>query len=384
MSIPRFAIERPVMMTMISAIVVLLGAISLTRLPVDLLPDIQQPTVNVRMNYTGVGPLEMEELVTRPLEQALSAVAGLDMLTSEVREGNTQVRLNFAWGTDLGEAMDDIRMRIDRVRNRLPEDADPPILNKFDPSQMPILRIAVEGNYDRVTLREMAENILSPRFERVVGVAAATADGGLRRQIRVELSKEKITALDLSVDRVVNILRTENQNIPIGEVYQGDRALLLRSQGQFENLDDIRNLVVMTRQERARLFARHRRGEGLDRGRAQRAPHQRPARCSAAGDQTVRHEHRAGGTGGSGGNRTDQSRSSGHQADRDRGSGEVHREFDLRGARARHDWLDPRRAHHLSLSCEASDRPSSCARRSRSRSSARSLFCTLPASRSTP
>ena len=171
MSIPRFAIERPVMMAMISAIVVLLGAISLTRLPVDLLPDIQQPTVNVRMNYTGVGPLEMEELVTRPLEQALSAVAGLDMLTSEVREGNTQVRLNFAWGTDLGEAMDDIRMRIDRVRNRLPEDADPPILNKFDPSQMPILRIAVEGNYDRVILREMAENILSPRFERVIGVA---------------------------------------------------------------------------------------------------------------------------------------------------------------------------------------------------------------------
>ncbi|HEY7443428.1 MAG TPA: efflux RND transporter permease subunit, partial [Vicinamibacterales bacterium] len=111
MSIPRFAIERPVMMMMLSAIVVLLGAISLTRLPVDLLPDIQQPTVNVRMNYTGVGPLEMEELVTRPLEQALSAVAGLEMLTSEVREGNTQVRLNFAWGTDLGEAMDDIRMR---------------------------------------------------------------------------------------------------------------------------------------------------------------------------------------------------------------------------------------------------------------------------------
>ncbi|RPH63160.1 MAG: efflux RND transporter permease subunit, partial [Acidobacteria bacterium] len=173
MSIPRFAIERPVMMTMLSAIVVLLGAISLTRLPVDLLPDIQQPTVNVRMNYTGVGPLEMEELVTRPLEQALSAVAGLDMITSEAREGNTQVRLNFAWGTDLGEAMDDIRTRLDRIRARLPEDADPPTLYKFDPSQLPIVRIAVEGNYDRVTLREMAENVLSPRFERVIGVAAA-------------------------------------------------------------------------------------------------------------------------------------------------------------------------------------------------------------------
>ncbi len=94
--------------------------------------------------------------------------------------------------------------------------------------------------------------MLSPRLERVPGVAAVTVNGGLRRQIHVELSREKITALDLSVDRVVNVLRTENQNIPIGEVYQGDRAYLLRSQGQFENLDQIRNLVVLTRDRRAR------------------------------------------------------------------------------------------------------------------------------------
>ena len=98
-----------------------------------------------------------------------------------------------------------------------------------------------------MTLRELAENALSPRLERVPGVAAVTVNGGLRRQIHVELSREKITALDLSVDRVVNVLRTENQNIPIGEVYQGDRSLLLRSQGQFQNLDQIRNLVVLTK-----------------------------------------------------------------------------------------------------------------------------------------
>ena len=97
-----------------------------------------------------------------------------------------------------------------------------------------------DGTLDRVELRELAENVLSPRLERVPGVAAVTVNGGLRRQIHVELSREKITALDLSVDRVVNVLRTENQNIPIGEIYQGDRAYLLRSQGQFENLEQIR------------------------------------------------------------------------------------------------------------------------------------------------
>ena len=127
MSIPRFAIQRPVMMAMISAIVILIGGISLTRLPVDLLPDISQPTVNVRVNYTGVGPLEMEELIVRPLEQQLSAVPGLEQMNSTSHEGNANIQLNFTWGTDLTEAMDDIRTRIDRVRGRLPEDADPPV-----------------------------------------------------------------------------------------------------------------------------------------------------------------------------------------------------------------------------------------------------------------
>ncbi|MGE3179566.1 MAG: efflux RND transporter permease subunit, partial [Vicinamibacterales bacterium] len=132
MSVPRFAIQRPVMMTMISSIIILLGTISLTRLPVDLLPDISQPTINVRVNYDGVGPLEIEELITRPLEQQLSAIAGLQQINSTSREGGSTIQMNFTWGHDLNEAMDDIRTRIDRVRGRLPEDSDPPIIAKFD------------------------------------------------------------------------------------------------------------------------------------------------------------------------------------------------------------------------------------------------------------
>jgi len=247
MSMPRFAIQRPIMMAMICSIVVLLGAISLTRLPVDLLPDIQQPTITVRVNYPGVGPLEMEELITRPLEQALSATAGLEQINSTSQEGNSNLRLNFSWGIDLSEAMNDMRTRIDRVRGRLPEDADPPTIFKFDSNSAPIMGLGVEGEYDSVTLREMAENILSPRLERVPGVASVTVNGGLRRQIHVGLSKEKIQALDLSVDRVVNILKTENQNIPLGEIYRGDMTYLVRSQGQFSNLDQIRDLVVLTK-----------------------------------------------------------------------------------------------------------------------------------------
>ncbi|MBI2221175.1 MAG: efflux RND transporter permease subunit [Acidobacteria bacterium] len=248
MSIPRLAIHRPITMFMISAVIVLLGAISLLRLPVDLMPDVSFPSITVRVGYAGVGPLEIEELIVRPLEQAVSAVAGLERLESTAAEGSGRVTLNFAWGTDLNEAADEVRSRIDRIRARLPEEADPPTIFKFDSTAMPIMGIGVEGDLDRVTLREVAQNDLSVRLERVPGVASVSVEGGLRRQIHVDLSKEKITALNLPVERVVAIIRSENQNTPLGEVDEGDTTYLVRSQGQYQHIEDIRNLVVMTRQ----------------------------------------------------------------------------------------------------------------------------------------
>ena len=249
MSIPRLAIHRPVTMFMLSAVVVLLGAISLTRLPVDLMPEFAPPTISVNVNYSGVGPLEIEQLITRPIEQAVSAVAGLQLVNSTSAEGRSQVRMNFAWGTDMSEALDEVRTRVDRVRGRMPENADAIQIFKADSNAQPIINLAVEGDFDPVTLREIAQNELSTRLERAPGVAAVTVNGGLRRQIHVELSREKITALNLSVDRVVQMLRQENQNTPLGEVTQGDATYLVRSQGEFTTIDDIRNLVVMTRQD---------------------------------------------------------------------------------------------------------------------------------------
>ncbi len=247
MSIPRVAIERPVTMFMISAVVVLLGAIAFVKLPVDLLPDITYPSITVRVGYGGVGPAEIEELIVRPLEQSLAAVPGLEQINSTAAEGSGTVRLNFAWGTNLAEAADEVRTRVDRVRGRLPEEADAASVQKFDSAASPIMGIGVEGDFDRVTLRELAETELAQRLERVEGVAAVTVNGGLRRQIHIELSKEKITALDLSVDRVITTLRTENQNTPLGEVKEGDTSYLLRSTGQFQSLEQVRDLVVMTR-----------------------------------------------------------------------------------------------------------------------------------------
>src|SRR4026207_290906 len=161
MSIPRVAIHRPVTMFMISAVVTLLGVISLSRLPVDLMPEFEQPTLNVRTSYAGVGPLVIEELITRPMEQAVSAVPGTTRVESRSSEGNSQIRLNFEWGFDLSEAAEEGRTRADLpraagevhtrgdpMRNRLPEDADPPTIFKFDSNQLPVLQIGIEGEYD--------------------------------------------------------------------------------------------------------------------------------------------------------------------------------------------------------------------------------------------
>ena len=132
MSIPRLAIERPVTMFMISAVITLLGVISLTRLPVDLMPEFEQPQLNVRTSYPGVGPLEIEELITRPMEQAVSAVPGITRVESSSSEGNSQIRLNFDYGTDLSEATDEVRTRVDRMRNRRGERFPCPFASFFE------------------------------------------------------------------------------------------------------------------------------------------------------------------------------------------------------------------------------------------------------------
>ena len=247
MSLPRIAVSRPVTMFMISIVVVLIGIVSLVRLPVDLMPEINFPSLSISVTYDGVGPLEIEELVTRPIEQAVGAVSGLDQVTSTSSDGQSSVQLSFVWDTDLTVAAEDVRTALDAVSDRLPDDASAPTIFKFNADALPVVFLAVDGDFDPVTLREIAENDVAPRLERVPGVAAVAVTGGQRREIRVELAREKIAALNIAPADVTNVLRTANQNIPVGEIDEGDTTYLVRSQGQFASLEDIRGLVVTTR-----------------------------------------------------------------------------------------------------------------------------------------
>jgi HAE1 family hydrophobic/amphiphilic exporter-1 len=248
MSLSELSVNRPITIYMLISVIVLLGAISFTRLPVDLMPETQNPTLSVRVEYPGVAPEEMENLVSRPLESALSAAPGIYRLTSISSEGSSSVRIQFDWDVNIDEAADEIRTRLDRVRGVLPEGTLPPTMFKFDVSQFPIMYLAVSGgNRDARALRTLLEKDIQPRLERVPGVAAVDIRGGLRREIHVTLQTEKLQSYNLSVNQVVNILRNENQNRPVGPVEEGKYEVLLRTQGEFKNVGEINNIIVTAR-----------------------------------------------------------------------------------------------------------------------------------------
>jgi hydrophobic/amphiphilic exporter-1 (mainly G- bacteria), HAE1 family len=247
MSLSKFSVNRPITIYMLISVIVLLGSISFSKLPVDLMPETQNPTLSVRVEYPGVAPEEIENLVTRPLESAVSAAPGIYRLTSTSSEGSSSLRIQFEWNVNIDEAADEIRTRLDRARGSLPEGALPPTVYKFDVTQFPIMFLAVSGDRDARELRTLLEKDIQPRLERVPGVAAVDIRGGLRREIHVTISTEKLQSYNLSVNQVVNVLRNENQNRPVGPIDEGKYEVLLRTQGEFKDVSEVNNVVVASR-----------------------------------------------------------------------------------------------------------------------------------------
>ena len=248
MNLPEFSVRRPVTVLMGCLMATLLGAVAFVEIPVDLMPDIVFPTLSVSADYEGVAPEEIETLVTRPLEEAFAAAPGVEEVTSRSTEGRSFIRVRFSFDTNLDEAANELRTRLDRRRAFLPEDMDPPTIFKFDATQFPILYMAVSADdMDSRQLRHYTEKNLQYRMERVPGVAQFTVRGGLRRQIHVNLDLKKLRALDLSVAEVVRTVRNENLNRPVGPVREGRYEVLLRTSGEFTNVDDILQVSVTTR-----------------------------------------------------------------------------------------------------------------------------------------
>lgn len=244
MKLTQISINRPIGITMVMCMVIIFGAVSLYKLPVDLMPDITYPTITVSASYSDASPTEIETLITRPIEQAIAAVPGVEEITSTSREGASRVRISFAWGTDLDAASNDLRDRLDRVLSRLPDDVERPSIRKFDAAALPVLIIGAASDLDPVQMLNLIEEQVKYRIERIPGVAAIDVMGGNQREIQVNIDINRIKSLRISPDQVISRLRAENLNLPAGLVESGNYELRLRTPGEFRNVEEIAGLVI--------------------------------------------------------------------------------------------------------------------------------------------
>ncbi len=250
----EFATRRRVTIAMCTVTLLLFGLIALGNLKVNLLPDLSYPTLTVRTEYTGAAPSEIESLITQPVEEAVGVVKNLRKLKSVSRTGQSDVVLEFAWGTNMDQASLEVRDKMEALN--LPLEAKAPVLLRFNPSTEPIMRLVLStkatpaSDEDAIReltgLRRYADEDLKKKLEPVTGVAAVKVGGGLEDEIQVDIDQQKLAQLNLPIDTVIKRLKEENINISGGRLEEGSQRFLVRTVNQFADLEDIRNLLVTT------------------------------------------------------------------------------------------------------------------------------------------
>ncbi|NLA58087.1 MAG: efflux RND transporter permease subunit [Firmicutes bacterium] len=246
MKLAELAVRRPVTSLMIMGIIVVLGWISLSRLPIDLYPDIEVPVIGVITTYPDAGPFEVENLVTRPMESALATVNNVKSISSVSSRGSSMVIAEFDWGINMDFASLDVREKVDQVRSFLPDEAEAPLVVKFDPGAMPIMQLVLKGNRPAYELRYIAEDTVVNRLERLEGVASVGVTGGQEREIRVVLHPGLLATHGISIDTVSQMLRAASLNLPAGSIQDGGLEHTLRTVGEFTAVEEIRSVKVPT------------------------------------------------------------------------------------------------------------------------------------------
>jgi HAE1 family hydrophobic/amphiphilic exporter-1 len=251
MKITDLSVKRPVTVVIICLALAVLGVFSLGRLAIDMIPDISFPVIVIYTSYPGVSPEEVEENLTKTIENAAASASRVEKISSTSSEGSSLVIVEYQWGTDLADASNDLRERLDLIRDYIPDEATQPVLFKFDPSMAPIMVLSVEGRRDMASLRYIAENTVKTNLEQIDGVASVAVSGGIQRQINVDLDRSLLASYGLTIDQVVNLLRAENLNVTGGSVVEGARKYSLRTLGKFSSPEAIREVVVGNRLGRA-------------------------------------------------------------------------------------------------------------------------------------
>ncbi len=245
MKITRTALLRPVAVTVLTVAVVAIGLFSFSRLEVDYLPEVTYPMVKIHIWWRGATPEEIETNVADPLERAMATVDNLDYLSSSSIEGMYTLLVNFRYGVSVDAAYQDVTAIMGRAARSLPRDIDPPFVVKADPSQLPVMEVTVTSpKRSLVWLRDWSENWLADRLNAVDGTAGAEVVGGLKREIRIHLDPRRLEAYGITPASISSKLFEENMDMFAGRISTGRHEFIARTMGEFESLDEIRDVVI--------------------------------------------------------------------------------------------------------------------------------------------
>ncbi len=241
-SFVELAVRRRVSVMMTALAIIAFGLVAYNRLALELFPDISYPSITVQTDFPDTAPQEVESLITRPVEEAVGVLRGLQTIHSVSRAGISEVTLEFAWGSDMDLLSMEVREKIDRLI--LPDEASNPVVLRYDPSLDPILRLALSGDEDLMVMRRLADKQIKQDFETTKGVAAAHIKGGLEEEIQIDLDQERLAALGISIDQVQQVVGVSNVNLPGGALRGQDSQYLIRTINEFTSTEEIADLII--------------------------------------------------------------------------------------------------------------------------------------------
>ena len=233
------------------AVLLILGLFTLSKLPLDLYPDMTYPMAVVFTDYPGAGPEEVESQLSKPLEDTVATLPNVKEVRSQSLPGQSLILISFNWGTDMDGASTEIRERIGLIEKWLPAEAEKPMVAKMDPNIMPVLQVGMTGqkaNLSQAQLQALAEDVIKPRLARIPEVASVEVTGGLEREIKVEIDPVRLESYGLSLSQVTQVLQMENFSMSSGKVKEGGRQYYVRNLQQFETVDDIKQVAILTPQ----------------------------------------------------------------------------------------------------------------------------------------
>ncbi|HXS08423.1 MAG TPA: efflux RND transporter permease subunit [Candidatus Krumholzibacteria bacterium] len=239
------AVRRRVTVVMTALAIAAFGIVGYKRLPLELFPDIAYPSLTVQTDFPDTAPQEVENLVTRPVEEAVGVLRGLKSIHSVSRPGVSEVTLEFDWDSDMDMLSMEVREKLDRLI--LPQEAEHPIVLRFDPSLDPIMRVAVSGNGELNEMRRLAERKIKLDLETIKGIAAAQVKGGLEDEVQIDIDQERLAALSIPIDQVRQVVGVSNVNMPGGSLRGADSNFLIRTLNEFDSVDEIASVIVADR-----------------------------------------------------------------------------------------------------------------------------------------